>query len=247
MDHISIKANELFHIGSFTVTNTMLTSWLVTIALIVFGLIIRLTIKERPGRIQNFAEWIIENLISFFENIAGSREIARKFFPFVATIFFFVLLSNWSGILPGVGSIGIFEHHGEEEVFIPLFRSVYSDLNMTLALAIITVVYSHIVGLIHVGFFSHIGKFLNFHSPITLFAGILEIIGEVSKIISLSFRLFGNVFAGEVLLIIIATLVPYIAPLPFLGLEIFVGLIQSLIFAVLAMVAFSAFSKAESH
>lgn len=247
MEHISIKASELFHLGPLVVTNTMLTAWLVAFILIIISLVIAKTIKNRPGKIQNLAEWLIETLVDFFENIAGDRKLAEKFFPFVATLFLFILLSNWAGILPGVGSIGIFEHHGEETVFVPIFRSVYSDLNMTLALAIITVVFSHIVGLAYVGFWHHISKFLNFRGPIAFFAGALEIVSEFSKIISLSFRLFGNVFAGEVLLVIIASLVPYIAPLPFLGLELFVGLIQALIFAVLAMVAFSSFARTEGH
>jgi F-type H+-transporting ATPase subunit a len=247
MDHISIKANEIFHIGAFAVSNTMLTAWLVMAILIILALVIGKSIKDRPGRIQNAFEWLVENLLDFFENIAGDRKLAEKFFPFVATLFLFILLSNWTGILPGVGSIGIHEIHDGHDVFVPLFRSVYSDLNMTLALAIITVVFSHVVGLAYIGFWRHVGKFLNFHSPVTFFAGILEIISEFAKVVSLSFRLFGNVFAGEVLLIIIAALVPYIAPLPFLGLELFVGLIQAIIFATLAMVAFSSFARAESH
>ena len=175
------------------------------------------------------------------ENIAGGRKQAERFFPIVATIFILVLASNWAGIIPGVGSIGI--HEGEK--FIPLFRSANSDLNMTLALAIITVVLSHVYGFYLVGAKHHLGKFFNFKGPIDFFTGILEIIGEISKIISLSFRLFGNVFAGEVLLIIIGFLVPYIAPIPFLGLEIFVGFIQALIFATIAMLAFSTFTKLE--
>jgi F-type H+-transporting ATPase subunit a len=181
----------------------------------------------------------MEILLNFFESIAGDRKIAEKFFAIVATIFIFVLCANWAGILPGIGSIGFFEETYGKEAFIPIFRSVNSDLNMTLALALITVVLSHLYGLYITGFKNHIGKFLNFHGPINFFAGILEIVGEISKIISLSFRLFGNVFAGEILLVIIGFLIPYIAPVPFLGLELFVGLIQALVFATLAMVSFS--------
>jgi F-type H+-transporting ATPase subunit a len=245
MEHISIIPQTITTIWSIPITNTLLTSWLVVALLCLFAVIFSFRLKEIPGRIQSGVEIVIDGFLNFLETIGGSREIALRYFPFVATIFFFVLSANWFGILPGVGSIGF---HGEHEEFIAFFRSVNSDLNMTLALALLTVTVSHIVGLVYAGAKGHISKFLNFKNPITLFAGILEAIGEISKIISLSFRLFGNVFAGEVLLVIISFLVPYIAPIPFLGMELFVGLIQALIFSVLAMVAFSSFSFAhEDH
>ncbi len=242
---ISIKAEEIFHIGIFPVTNTLLTSWLVVAVLCILAFLISRNIKYVPGKIQNFFEFVIESLLGFFETIAGSREKAVKFFPIVATIFLFVLLSNWMGILPGIGSIGFHEIHEEKEVFVPLFRSVNSDLNMTLALALIAVVLSHLYGIWTIGFKHHVGKFLNFSGPVNFFTGILEAISEFAKIISFSFRLFGNVFAGEVLLVIIAFLIPYLAPVPFLGLELFVGLIQALIFATLTMV--SLISATEAH
>jgi len=245
MEHISIIPQTITTVLGIPITNTLLTSWLVVAVLCVFAIIISLKIKEIPGKIQSAVEIIIETFMNFLETIGGSREIAERYFPFVATIFFFVLTANWFGILPGIGSIGF---HGENDEFVAFFRSVNSDLNMTLALSILTVTVSHIVGFVYVGAKGHITKFLNFKNPITLFAGILEAVGEISKIISLSFRLFGNVFAGEVLLVIISFLVPYIAPIPFLGMELFVGLIQALIFAVLAMVAFSSFSTShEEH
>ena len=190
MDHISIKAQELFHIGSLPVTNTMLTAWLVSLFIIAMALVVAASLKsDRPGKIRYATEWIIEELLSFFENIAGDRKLAEKFFPFVATLFVFILLSNWGGIFPGVGSIGIYEIHGEEKTLVPLFRSVYSDLNMTLSLAIISVVFSHIAGLAYIGFWKHIGKFFIFRGVVDFFAGILEIVSEFAKIVSLSFRL----------------------------------------------------------
>jgi len=248
MDHISIVADTLFHIGPLPVTNTMLTAWIVSLGFIIFAFIISRRVSYIPSKLQNFAEAVIEIIIGFLETIAGDRKTAERFFPIVATIFLFVLASNWLGILPGVGSIGMHTvGHDGHEAFVPLFRSVYSDLNMTLALALIVVVLSHVYGLITVGVRHHLGKFITFKGPVLFFTGILEIIGELSKVISLSFRLFGNVFAGEVLLIIIGSLVPYIATIPFLGLELFVGLIQAAIFGVLAMVAFSSFTRADSH
>lgn len=246
--HISITPEVLFHIGILPVTNTLLTAWLVVTVVSLCAIIFSLTLKRMPGKIQTAIEGVVEGLLNFFETIAGNRETAKRFFPIVATIFIFVLLSNWAGVIPGVGSIGFREVVEGRESFVPLFRSVFSDLNMTLALALIAVTLSHFFGFITVGAKEHIGKFIMLKSPIAAFTGVLEIISEFSKIISLSFRLFGNIFAGEVLLTIMAFLVPYLVPIPFLGLELFVGFIQALIFGTLAMVAFSSFSvKHESH
>ncbi len=240
--HISITPEILFHLGPLPVTNTLLTAWLVVVLITLGAIIFFLTLKRMPGRIQTAIEGVVDGLLSFFETIAGSREVAKRFFPIVATIFIFVLLSNWAGVIPGVGSIGFHEMENGKDVFVPLFRSVYSDLNMTLALALIAVSLSHFFGVITLGIKGHVGKFITFKSPVAAFTGILEIVSEIAKVISFSFRLFGNIFAGEVLLTIIAFLIPYIAPLPFLGLELFVGFIQALIFGTLAMVAFSSFS-----
>lgn len=245
--HISIVPETLFHLGPLPVTNTLLTAWLVVVVVSLAAVIFSLVLKKKPGRIQTAIEGIIDGLLGFFETIAGSRETAKRFFPLVATIFIFVLLSNWAGIIPGVGSIGFHEVHEGKETFVPLFRSVFSDLNMTLALALLTVTLSHIFGFIFVGAKGHIGKFIMLRSPIAAFTGVLEIISELSKVISLSFRLFGNIFAGEVLLTIMAFLVPYAVPVPFLGLELFVGFIQAVIFATLAMVAFSSFTVAHTQ
>lgn len=245
--HISITPEILFHIGSLPVTNTLLTAWLVMFVLIVGALIFFSRIKRRPGKVQTVIEASIEGLLGFFTTIAGDAKTARRFFPITATIFVFVLFANWAGILPGVGSIGFHEVHDGKESFVPLFRSVYSDLNMTIALALIAVTLSHIFGFIIVGVKEHVGKFISFKSPITAFVGFLEIISEFGKIVSLSFRLFGNIFAGEVLLTILAFLVPYAIPVPFLGLELFVGFVQALVFAVLSMVAFSSFSVAHGE
>ena len=248
MEHISIKAETLFHLGPLPVTNTMLTAWVVMFGLIVVAILTSRSLKKIPGKFQNFVEMIIEALLDFLTTITGSREATKRFFPIVATIFLFVLASNWMGILPGFGSIGVHTVNAQgQETFIPLFRSVYSDINMTLALALIVVVLSHLYGLLAVGVKHHLGKFIILKNPILFFAGILEIVSEFSKIISLSFRLFGNIFAGEVLLIIMGSLIPYLATVPFLGMELFVGFIQAIIFAVLAMVAFSTFTRTESH
>lgn len=248
--HISIKSETIFHIGSFPVTNTLITGWIAILIVAIIAFIIFKRIKVVPGRLQALGEIVLEGFMGFMETFAGSKQKVRQFLPFVATIFFFVLASNWVGTLPGIESIGFHEIHDGHEVFVPLFRTANSDINMTLALALIVVIGSHIVGLYSIGR-HHIGKFLvnPFKSPIGAFIGILELIGEVSRTVSLTFRLFGNIFAGSVLMLIISYLAPFILPIPFLGLELFVGFIQALVFAVLAMMfmASATVSHSEEH
>lgn len=244
--HISIVPEVLFHIGSFAITNTLFTSWVVVLVLSLLAFLFYKNLRAVPGKVQSAVEIIIESLLNFMETVAGDREKAEKFFGIAATIFFFVLLSNWAGVLPGVGSIGFHEMENGKEVFVPLFRSVYSDLNMTLALGIFVVFVSHIFGFMAMGV-RHLSNFFTLRDFGSSFSGILEFIGEFSKMLSLGFRLFGNIFAGEVLLVIIGGLVPFVAPVPFLGLELFVGLIQALIFATLAMLSFATWTKAHVH
>jgi len=233
MEEISLKAQELFNIGSFNVTNSFLLTLVASLVLVTFSLIIRSRIKMVPGKLQGAVEMGMEGFLGLMESTLGSAQKAEKYFPLVATIFIFILTSNLLGILPGVGSL--MYHGGGHEA--PLFRSPAADLNFTLAFAVVSVIVTNIIGMASVGIFKHIGKYINFKGPIDFFIGILEIISEIAKIISLSFRLFGNVFAGEVLLTIIFFLVPYFVPLPFLFLEIFVGAIQAFIFAMITLVS----------
>lgn len=246
MHEIFLGAEHVFSIGAFAVTNTYLLTLAVLLLLITGAFLVRSNMALSPGGSQNAVEAAIEGFLGFMEPVFSSRGEAEKYLPFIATIFFFVLFSNWAGILPGVGSVGFFE--GERRTFLPLLRSPASDLNFTLALAAITVVATHVFGVRSLGAKLHISRFLNFSGPLEFFIGILEFISEIAKIISFSFRLFGNVFAGEVLLVVIAFLAPYLAPLPFLFLEMFVGFIQAFVFAMLATV-FTAFSIAghEEH
>ena len=242
---ISISPETIFHIGSFGVTNTLFTSWVVMLFIIILAFFIKRSISPVPGKLQAFVEIIIEKLFDFLETFAGDRATVKKYFPLVGTIFFFIMISNWAGTLPGFETIG-FNHISEGKTeFIPLFRTVNSDLNVTLALALIVVISTHIIGLKTIGAKHHTGKFLvnPLKDPIGFFVGILELIGELSRVVSLTFRLFGNIFAGSVLMLIISFLAPYIIPIPFLGLELFVGFIQALVFAVLAMMFISSATK----
>jgi F-type H+-transporting ATPase subunit a len=214
-------------------------SWIVVIVLIVAAQLLYRRLTLIPAGFQNVAEAGIETLLGFMQGMFHSRAKAEKYFPLIATIFILILISNWFGILPGVGTIGFYEQHHGEEVFVPLLRSVASDLNFTLALAVTVVLFVNVIGIAAQGMGSHMSKFFSFKNPVTFFVGLLELLGEFSRMISFAFRLFGNIFAGEVLLIIMGFLSPFIAPVPFLGLELFVGFVQALVFAMLTMVFIS--------
>ena len=243
MEEISLKAQELFNIGGFSMTNSFLLTLVASLFLLLGAFIVNRRIKIIPGKLQGALEMGTESFLNLMESTLGSAKKAEKYFPLVATIFIFILASNFLGLLPGVGSFTFYSGHGE----VSLFRSPASDLNFTLAFAVISVLATNVLGMFAVGAFPHISKFLNFTNPINFFIGILELISELAKVISLSFRLFGNVFAGEVLLTIIFFLVPYIIPLPFLFLELFVGLIQAFIFAMITLVSISLHTALHEH
>ena len=271
MHEISLAAERIFSIGSFHVTNSMIVTVLISLLIISFGLYFRfrITTAKKISKTQNAVEMVFDGAFTLMDSVTNNHKNSKKFFALVMTLFIFILFANWSGLIPGVGSIGIHEekantqveevsHEGVTEIsetasnehaetmFVPIFRAPSSDLNTTLGLAIISLLSFQLFGVAAIGFFKYAKKFLNFKGPIDFFLGILEIISELAKMISLSFRLFGNVFAGEVLLLVIAFLVPLIAPLPFFALEIFVGLIQAFIFAMLTLV-FLTVATMEAH
>lgn len=233
---ISIAAEKITQIYGFPITNTLILAWIAMGILVLFGAAATYKLNPVPGKLQNFAEAVIEKLYGFIKGVIGTDKDTDRVFPFIVTFFVFILLSNWLGLVPGVGTIGFGGIHDGHHVLVPFLRAPASDLNTTLAFAIISVIITNVFGVAAIGFFKYSGKFISFKSPLSFFVGMLESVAEVAKIISFSFRLFGNVFAGEVLLIVIAALVPYIAPLPFLGLEIFVGFIQALVFSMLTLV-----------
>jgi F-type H+-transporting ATPase subunit a len=265
--HISIAAEELFKIGSLPVTNSLLVTLVTIILFIVIVILIRLKKNIIPVGLQNVVEYIMEYFYTLICEVFGSEEKGRKFFPLVMTIFLFVLIINWFGLLPGVGSIGFYrekavqaEHHiettGEEthtpeveehKEFVPLFRGASADLNTTLALALISVIFTQIYSIQILGFKGFLKRFIKLKNPIMFFVGILELIAEIAKIISFSFRLFGNIFAGEVLLTVMIFLIPFIIPLPFLALEIFVGIVQAIIFSFLTLFFIKIATSEEEH
>ena len=249
---VPLKPTPIFQIGKFAVTNSMLVTWIVAAGLIVFAQVATRKVKPVPDGIQNFWEWLVESLHNFLESIIG-RELTRKTFWFFATIFIFILFVNWFGLIPGVGTIG-WGHHdpatGAFHVDQPLLRGGNADLNMTSAMAVIFFllwiywaiqangvggVLQHIFG--PKGETSGILKVAMYF--IFFMVGWLEIVSILFRPISLSFRLFGNVYAGENMLEAMATIVPalsWLIPIPFYFMEVLVGIVQALVFMLLTAV-----------
>jgi len=252
----TLFAEPLYHYKNFPITNALLTSWIVVIVIIILSFVLRSKLKEIPKGIQNFFEVIIEGALSLCDQVTNDRALSLKIFPIAISVFFFILINNWFGILP-LGGFGLIEKGEHGLAFIPFLRGGTADINTTIALAIMAVLGANIFGVFSIGIWKTFNKYVNLKvigqigkklrkdptiiivAPITFFVGLIEIIGEFAKIASLSFRLFGNVFAGEVLLVSMAALVGYIVPIPFLFLEILVGVIQALIFSILLVVYFT--------
>lgn len=295
--HVSIKAEKLFGIGPFPVTNSFLTMLIVMGLLLLVGTLIARSAKVVPSRKQGAFELIVEFLLGLVEGTAG-RTAGRRIFPLVGGIFIFIAFANYSGVLPGVGTIGYYDTHstgaeaeegehattdaegetvtipdasdGEAEsgegasvvrgevavvgavpaavpaaavegkpTLIPFFRAPNADLNMTLAMALVTFTVVQVAGIQAHGV---IGRLKHMADPWFLFP--IELIAEFSRIISLSARLFGNVFAGEILLGVMVAMsaairiaiIPVLAPVIFIGLELLFGTIQALVFALLTMI-----------
>lgn len=257
---VTLYAEQITHIGSLPVTNSLVTSWIAVFVIIIITLTLRLKLKQIPKGIQNFFEIILDGALSLCDQVTGSRKISQKVFPLAFAIFMFVLVNNWLGILP-LGGFGLIEKGIEGSTYIPFIRSGTADINTTLTLSLMAVIGANIFGIISIGVWKTFNKYVNLKSlvsmvtkvrkeptvlvvaPVTFFVGILELIGEFAKIASLSFRLFGNVFAGEVLLLSMSALLSYGLPIPFLFLEIFVGVIQAFIFAILVLVYFTIASQ----
>ena len=255
MLHVSIKAEEIFSFLGVPVTNSLLASFIVVIIFLLIGLYFSRNAESQSKPIF-FLRFIFSKLYETFEPILGS--LTDRAFPIVVSLFLFILLSNWLGLLPGFGSITYTKAPAQKHVEettpnrintteesakkehesapTPLLRGATADLNTTLALAILAFFTIQYYGLQEVGVVGYLSKFISFKSPINFFTGILELVSEFSKVISFSFRLFGNIFAGEVLLAVVAFLIPILASFPFLMLEVFVGFIQAIVFAMLTAV-----------
>lgn len=244
------KAVELGHFFGLAITNSMVVTWIVAVLLIIFARLATRDMKHVPSPMQNFFEWLIEGLYGFLEEIIGPHLVKRTFW-FLATIFIFILSTNWFGLIPGVGTIGW--GHRTAEVFVidkPLLRGANADLNLTLAMALIFFLCWIVWALREVGpigfvkeLFGPKGEsegFMKLLMIVVFFAaGCLEIISILFRPVSLSFRLYGNIFAGENMLETTARLVPglgWLLPIPFYFMELLVGLVQALVFMLLCAI-----------
>lgn len=243
--HVALAAEKLVHLGPIPITNSLVTTWIVTFILIGAAYLATKGATLVPNKLQNIAEAMIETLQDLVTTIAPDR--AKVFLPIVASFFFFILFGNYFGLLPGIGTIGFYAPSVDGQTFVPYLRSINSDLNTTAALAIVSLIVTHYLAIKYLGIWQYLAKFISVN-PIFLFVGILELIGEATKIVSLSFRLFGNIFAGEVLLTTASTkLFAFIIPIPFYFLEILVGFVQALIFAMLTLVFMTILTSKAEH
>ena len=253
---VTLFAEPVLHYGNFTITNALFTSWIAVFILIIISLVLRSKLREVPGKVQNVFEIVVEGALGLCDQVTNDRALSIKIFPFAISVFFFILVNNWLGIMP-LGGFGIIEQGEHGLAFIPYLRGGTADINTTVALAAMAVLGANIFGVFSIGIWKTFNKYVNLKvlggiftkirheptvvivAPITFFVGLIEIVGEFAKVASLSFRLFGNVFAGEVLLASMAALVAYFVPIPFLFLEILVGVVQAVIFSILLVVYFT--------
>ena len=243
--HVVISAEKLGEFWGVPITNTLVMSWVVIGLLAVVAVVVGGGIKMIPSRFQTLLEWAIGYVYDYVAEVLESRELAKKFFPLLMTIFLFIFTSNFIEFTPGIGSVGFF-HPGE---FVPLLRSVNTDLNVTLTLALISFLVIEATGVAVLGALKYSQKFFNFHSFIGFAVGLVELIGEFARVISLSFRLFGNILAGEVLIIVATFFVPYLGPTPLMVFELFIGFLQAAIFALLTLffIKLAVTDHAEAH
>jgi F-type H+-transporting ATPase subunit a len=253
--HVELPSEGIIHTPILTITNTLIASWFTMIVLI--GLVYACTRKMKliPGRLQGLAELIVEALLNFVKSVAGEKNV-RTIFPVVATIFLYVLTNAFLALLPFFGTIGITESDG---TFAPLLRAANTDINLPLSIAIISFACIEFWGLRSLGFLHYLNSFFNFGQLrdgfislfkgkirpaisgilfgfINIFVGGLEVLSHFIRIVSFTFRLFGNMTAGEILLLVVSFLIPLVASIPFYGLELLVGVLQALIFAGLTLV-----------
>jgi F-type H+-transporting ATPase subunit a len=235
--HVSLVAEKVFSVFGFPITNSMILGVLGYALL--FWILFYVAGKVRRGKKNRFVslvQWVFEGLYDTVHQVVGDKQTARRLAPLAITIFFFVVIQYWLGVLPIVGPI---TYNG-----VPVFRGLAADLNTTFALAIVTIVMAQVYAIRQHGHFGNLGRYFRnpFKDPAGSFEGILELIAEFSRLMGLSFRLFGNVFAGEVLLAMISFLSVWAAPLalpPFMIFELFIGVVQAYIFFMLTVVFIS--------
>ncbi|MES2014463.1 MAG: FoF1 ATP synthase subunit a [Patescibacteria group bacterium] len=230
--HISLAPYHLGNLWGLPITSTLLTSWLVVAFLLIGAYFVGKSLRLVPGKGQVAVEGVMGLALNYMEETLEDKALAQKYFPLIMTIFLFILCGNLVGLLPFVGPIGI---HNAEGGLTPLFYPVNTDFNVPLALAIIAFIAIEFAGITVLGALKYFHKFVNFKSVIGFIVGIIELISEIARLLTFSFRLFGNIFAGKVLILLALAFLPYIVPVPLLVYEVFVGIIQAIIFALLTL------------
>ncbi len=251
LPNIGVPADALFYIGPFPVYNTFILDAVSALIVIVFFAAAARKSRLIPGPLQNLAEWVIELIMNLCTEVAGERN-GRRFFPWVASMFLLILLANWWEVIPGIETIGTISHEvkgcsgaitsvfltgSQSNCITPWLRPPSTDLNFTIGLAVISVIATQVYGFVVLGIGGQLGRYFTLKDGlIGLVVGLLELALEPLRILSLSFRLFGNLFAGDVLLLVINYLLPVVGPIPFYFLELFVGFIQAFVFAFLTLI-----------
>ncbi len=230
--HVSLAPEALFMIGSFPITNTLLWELVLSGVLMAVAIKTSFSLRSVPSGLQNFLEVIVEGGFGVVKSVMGDNEKrAKRAFPLVFTMFLFILLANIFTFLPGAASLS--------KGGVPVFRAVMSDYGMVFVMTIITIVTVQIVAIISAGPFGYIKQFIDLSSPLNFVLGLMNIVGEIAKILSLSFRLFGNMFAGEVLGSVMLFLAPFFIPLPFAFLGLITAVIQAVVFSMLTTIFIS--------
>ncbi len=227
----SLSAETLGQWHGIPINNTLITSWAVMFILITTAFIVGKSIKMVPGKVQIIFESLIDFVYKYMKETLEDSRLARVFLPLVLTLFLFIFTANALEFTPGIGSVGFHLKEG----FVPLFRSMNTDLNVTLALALIAFITIELTGMKVLGFFTYMSKFINFKSPLGFIVGLIELGSELVRIVSFSFRLFGNILAGEVLIAVVSYFVPYVLPSALMSFELFIGFVQAGIFALLTL------------
>jgi len=226
---VKLKPDTLGYIGDFPITNSLTSSILGSILLVVIMLLISLRLKTVPGKVQSLFELIVEKGYQFtLDTLDGNEKIARKTFPLIASFFVFIVFFNLIKFIPGYESTYFGDYH--------LLKPIHSDLNMTLALGITAFIFVQFMGVFVLGVFKYSSKFINLKKPLSIPLGLIELVSEAAKLVSLSFRLFGNILVGGILLLLVANMVHFVAPVPVMLFEIFVAFLQGGIFALLTLI-----------
>ncbi|MDD3285202.1 MAG: F0F1 ATP synthase subunit A [Patescibacteria group bacterium] len=232
---ISLSPEILFNIFGIPISNAFFWSWVVTLFLLVGAFLIKRNLKMHPGKFQNIIEMLVGGAFDFVESMMGDKKRALRVFPLVFTMFFFIFFCNLLTFIPGQAAVTIKTAGG----VVPLFRAIISDYSIVFVMTMVSVIVTQIVAVASMGPLRYVGKFFNFTSPLNFFLGLMDLVGELAKVMSLSFRLFGNIFAGEVLGAVMLFLFPFFLPLPFALLGLLTAVVQPFVFSVLTLVFIS--------